>query len=66
MLNAHVEAEALLTVDPSVSLPTTLVWSVQKVLVPEEPGPTGVATTVNDGFGAAGVGPVTEAEYVNE
>ena len=60
MLNAQVEVAAV-TVTPEVSLPTTLVWSVQKVLVPEEPGPTGVATTLNDGFGAAGVGAATVA-----
>lgn len=31
---------------PAGSLYTTLVWSKQKLLVPEDPGPTGVADTV--------------------
>lgn len=51
---------------PAVLRPTTLVWSIQNVLVPEEPGPTGVAATENDGFGADTVGVETDGEYANE
>lgn len=47
-----------------LSLPTTLVASMQNVLVPEEPGPTGVATVVYEGFGAVDVGAAMVGEYV--
>ena len=50
---------------PCVFLPTTLVWSTQKVLVPEEPGPTGMAATENEGFGLAAVGDQLAGVYVN-
>ena len=41
---------------PRGSLSTTFPWSMQKVLVPEEPGAVGVASIPKVPFGVAGAG----------